>query len=139
MKAPRVLLIVSIFSLLWNLMGIAAYLGQVTMDTAELAQSKPYQANMFAQMPHWAWAAYAIAVFSGLGGAIFLLMKSSFAVILFLVSLVAVLVQFSYGLLMTDLIVVKGATAAIFPAIIILIALGQFLFARNMVVRGILK
>lgn len=139
MKTQRVLLVVAVLSLIWNLAGIGAYLSQVMMNPAELAKTDPYQAHMFMQMPKWAWTAYAIAVWSGLLGAIALLFKRSLAVTLFLISLIAVLVQFSYGLMMTDLIAVKGWVAAIFPAVIIALALAQFLFARTMVVRGELK
>lgn len=139
MKTQRILLVVAILSLLWNMAGIGAYLSQVMMNPAELAKTDPYQAHMFAQMPKWAWSAYAIAVWSGLLGAIALLFKRSLAVTLILTSLIAVLVQFSYALVMTDLIAVKGWVAAVFPAIIIVLALAQFLFARTMVVRGELK
>jgi hypothetical protein len=130
---------ISIVLLLWSLMGIAAYLSQVTMSTAELAKTDPYQAHMFEQMPKWAWAAYAIAVWSELLGAIALLLKRKWAVPLFLISLVAVVVQFSYAFTMTDLLTVKGWGAAIFPAVIAIIGIGQWLFARAAQAKGVLR
>jgi hypothetical protein len=130
---------VSVLLLLWSLTGIAAYLAQVTMNMAELAKSDPYQAHMFEQMPQWAWSAYAIAVWSELLGAIALLFKRKWATPLFLISLLAVLVQFSYAFTMTDLLAVKGLGAAIFPVVIVVIGLAQWLFARSAQAKGLLR
>ncbi|MBB6123098.1 sugar transporter [Sphingobium subterraneum] len=130
---------VAIAFLIWSLMGIAAYLTQVTMDTAELARSDPYQAHMFEQMPHWAWAAYAIAVWSELAGSFALLARRAWATPLYLISLVAVLIQFSYAFVLTDLIAVKGLGAAVFPVVIIVIGLAQWLFAHAAGAKGLFR
>jgi CHASE2 domain-containing sensor protein len=139
MPTPRYFFPVAIAALLWNLMGDAAYLMQVTADLSALAKSDPYTARMFAQMPKWAWAAYAIAVWGGTLATICLLLKRAVAAPLYAVSIVAIVVQFGHSFLRTDLLAVKGWITAIFPAVILILGIAQFLFARAMVVKRVLR
>lgn len=127
--APRWLLWVGIILLLWNLMGVGAFVTQWMMSADQLATLQPEQQEMWAKMPSWAWAAYAVAVFAGTAGAIALLMRKKWAVPLFLLSFVAVLVQFTYPFIIAGGLTTLGATALIFPAFIILVAIVQWRFA----------
>jgi hypothetical protein len=127
--APRWLLWVSILLLLWNLMGVGAFVTQWMMSAEQLATLPPEQQEMWAKMPSWAWAAYAIAVFAGTAGAIGLLLRKKWAVPLFLLSFVAVLAQFTYPFIIAGGLTTLGATALIFPAFIILVAIVQWRFA----------
>lgn len=130
---PGYFLPVAILFLLWNLMGDAAYLMQVTADLTALAKTDPYTARIWAAMPHWVWAAYALAVWLGTLGSIMLIMRRELAVPLYAVSLAGVLVQFGYSFLATDMIAVKGvATTVPFPAFIVFMAVVQLLFAHRM-------
>lgn len=139
MRAPAGFLIIALLSLAWNLMGDAAYIVQVTADLGKRAQTDPYQARLFAQLPAYVWTAYAVAVWGGTVAAVALLLRRAIASPLFALSLVAVIVQFSHIFLNTDILAVKGWSAAIFPAVILILAVAQFLFARTMVVRGVLR
>lgn len=140
MAASRSILIFGIILLLWNLMGVAAFVMQYGLDPVELARTDPSTAHAFATMPGWLWAVYGVAVGAGTLGAIALLMKKAVAATLFLVSLIAVIVQFSYTLLGTALVADKGlVAAAAFPALIILVAAVQLLYARSLVARGLLR
>lgn len=140
MSTPRSVLIIGIILLLWNLMGVAAFAMQYGMDLGEFAKTDPVGARIFAKMPGWLWIVYAVAVGAGTVGAVLLLMKKAAAASLFLVSLIAVLVQFGYTLGATDLIAQKGMLqAAVFPIVVILIAIGQLLYARMLVARRVLR
>ena len=139
MKAPRFFVAIGIALLLWNLMGVAAFIMQYNADLTELARTDPTTAQAFAAMPGWLWAVYAVAVVAGTLGAVALLMKKAVAATLFLVSLIGVIVQFGYTFLGTDLLAIKGAASAAFPALIIVIALIQLLYARGLVARGVLR
>lgn len=121
---PRGFWAVAILLLLWNIIGDTAYLMQVTANLDELARTDAYTARAFAEMPKWAWSAYAIGVWSGTAAAIALLLRRRLAVWLFMLSLVAVVAQFGRVFMFTDLIAVKGPTAAIFP--IVIFAIGAF-------------
>ena len=67
--------VIGILLLLWNLMGDAAYLSQVTTDLDALARTDPATARAFAEMPKWVWGVYAVAVWSGTAAAIALLLR----------------------------------------------------------------
>ncbi|MGD9810099.1 MAG: sugar transporter [Sphingobium sp.] len=137
MKRSRI--IVPILFLVWTVMGLLAFATQWTMDLDQLAKHDPYQAKIFADMPMWTWVAYAVAVLSAFSGAVALLMKRASAVPLFTVSLLGVLIQFSYTFLMTDLLAMRGPTTAIFPAFIISMAVIMLLYARSQTGAGRLR
>lgn len=61
------------------------------------------------------------------------------AVLLSLLCVAAVLVQFGYAFLGTDLLALKGPSSAIFPAIIVLLAIAQWIYARWLRRRGALR
>lgn len=127
MNMPRYFIVIAIVLLLWNLMGLAAFAMQYTADLTELAKSDPVTAQAFAAMPAWVWIAYAIAVGAGTLGAVLLLMKKATAASLFLLSLIAVVVQFGYTFLGTDLLALKGPSVIAFPAFIVVMAIIQLL------------
>lgn len=139
MNMPRYFIVIAIVLLLWNLMGLAAFAMQYTADLTELAKSDPVTAQAFAAMPAWVWIAYAIAVGAGTLGAVLLLMKKATAASLFLLSLIAVVVQFGYTFLDTDLLALKGPSVIAFPAFIVVMAIIQLLYARNLVGKGVLR
>jgi hypothetical protein len=121
-------------------MGVAAFVMQYTMDLGKLAATDPVGARIFAAMPGWLWAVYGVAVGAGTLGALLLLARSKLSTSLFLVSLIAVLVQFGYTLGATDLIAQKGVVvAAGFPAFVILMAFVQFFYARSLGAKGALR
>jgi hypothetical protein len=129
--APRWLLWASILLLLWNLMGVGAFVSQWMMAADQLATLPPEQQEMWAKMPGWAWAAYALAVSAGTAGAIGLLMRKAWAVPLFLLSFIAVLVQFTYPFIIAGGLSTLGVTALLFPAFIIFVAIVQWRFAMT--------
>lgn len=139
MNMPRYFIVIAIVLLLWNLMGLAAFAMQYTADLTELAKSDPVTAQAFAAMPAWVWIAYAIAVGAGTLGAILLLMKKAAAASLFLLSLIAVVVQFGYTFLGTDLLALKGPSVIAFPAFIVVMAVVQLLYARHLVGKAVLR
>ena len=134
----RAAMAVTIILLLWNLIGIAAFFGQMTMDLDKLAQRDAYQAHLFATMPAWGWVAYGVAVWAGLIGTIALLARNRWAVALYWLSLIGIVLQFGRTFLMTDLIAVRGWTTGLFPGLIVAVAVYQIWFARKLRRQGIL-
>lgn len=139
MAASRSFTITAIALLTWNLIGIIAFISQCSADLAALAKNDPYTARIFAQMPAWIWAAYGMAVGAGTLGATLLLLRKALAVLPFALSVIGIVVQFSYGFLGTDLLLVKGPTTLIFPAVILLIAVAQLLYAGRLSAKGQLR
>lgn len=127
--APKWLLWVGILFLLWNLMGIGAFASQWTMSDADVAALPQVQRDLWASMPGWAWAAYAIGVGVGTLGAIGLLLRKWWAPLAFALSLIAVLVQFSHPFLFLQQS--KGDMAMLaFPIFIVVMAIIQWQLSR---------
>jgi hypothetical protein len=93
---------VAVMLIIWALAGVAAFLSQFTMSAEAAAQLPQEQQDMWVSMPVWAWSAYAVAVASGLAGAVCIFLRSKLAVILFPVSLIAVLAQFAYPFVIAE-------------------------------------
>jgi hypothetical protein len=127
--APRWLKWASIALLLWSLMGVGAFIGQISMSSETIAALPQKQRELWLAMPTWDWIAYAVAVFAAAGGAIGLLLRKSWAVPLYALSIIGIIVQFSYPFLIagafTDL------AMAAFPIFILVMAFVQWGLARN--------
>lgn len=115
--------IVSVLALLWELMGIAAYLQQVTQTAAELAALPPAQQALISATPPWATGAFAIAVFSGGLAATAMLLRRKWSRPLFLVSAIAAIAQFGWVFGVAKAHETLGQSAIYLPASVILIAL----------------
>ena len=139
MAASRSFTITAIALLMWNLVGVMAFIMQYTADLPSLAKADPYTARIFAQMPVWAWAAYGVAVGTGTLGATLLLLRKAIAVLPFSLSVFGIVAQFSYSFFETDLLLVKGPSTMIFPAVILIVAVAQLLYAGRMSAKGVLR
>jgi ABC-type xylose transport system permease subunit len=139
MKPTRRFWIVSAVALAWNLVGVMSYLTSVTAGPEVLAALPEAERALYANIPAWATSAYAIAVFGGLLGSVALLLRKAWAVPLFVASLIGVLVQMGHAFLMTALLEVKGASAAILPVLILAIAAYLAWYARSARARGWLR
>lgn len=127
--APRWLIWAGIAFLLWNLMGIGAFASQWSMSDAAIAALPQVQRDLWVSMPGWAWAAYAIGVGVGTLGAIGLLLRKWWAPLAFALSLIAVLVQFSYPFLFAQQAQADMAMLA-FPIFIVVMAIIQWQLSR---------
>ncbi|MEG3125637.1 hypothetical protein [Sphingomonas sp. GB1N7] len=131
-KAPFWFWILGVLILLWGMMGVAAFYMDLMTTPAQLAKMSAYDQKLLASRPSWFMWLYGASVWSGLFGAIALLLRSGTARPLFWVSLVTVVVMFGYILAKTDMIAVKGFTAAAgFPIVIVVIAAFQIWFAGH--------
>ena len=127
--APRWLIWAGIAFLLWNLMGIGAFASQWSMSDADVAALPQVQRDLWVSMPGWAWVAYAIGVVVGTLGAIGLLLRKWWAPLAFALSLIAVLVQFSYPFLFAQQ--AQGDMAMLaFPIFIVVMAIIQWQLSR---------
>lgn len=117
---------ISIIALLWNLSGVFAFFGDAFISKESLAGLPEAQRSLYESIPIWLNAIYGIAVIAGTTGCIALLMRKSFAIALFLVSLIAAFIQMAYSSLMTNALEVYGIVSIIMP--IVVIGIGVFLF-----------
>ena len=130
---------VAVIALLWEAMGCFAYLGQVTMTPAEMAALPPAERDIWRAMPAWLDGVYAVAVWVGLTGALGLLLRRRWARICFIVSLVAVLIQFGWTFVATPVLTTVGPVAAGLPLLIIVIAVALVWLSGLAIQRGWLR
>lgn len=123
MAVPTWYWVVAVLALLWSLAGCFAYISQMTMSPADFARLPQAQQDIWNASPGWVNAAYAVAVWSGLAGAVGLLLRKAFARPFFMLSLLAVIVQFGWVFSSTDIMTTVGPSSVAFPLCIALIAL----------------
>lgn len=128
--------IVSILALLWNLMGVAAFVMQVNMSPEALAALPDAQRALYETQPTWVMVMFAIAVFGGALGSLMLVLKKKLARPLLLMSLLGVLGQMSHMFLLSDTFQVMGQAAMVMPIVVIVIAAALVWFARVSARRG---
>ena len=137
--APNWIKYVSIAFLLWNLIGIAAFVSQWHVAHNALETLPPEQQVMWRAMPGWAWLAYGVAVLGGTAGATGLVMRKGWAVPAYLAGLLAVLIQFFNSFFVSDGIATLGKGAVVFPLVIIILAAVQLWLSRNWRAAGWLR
>lgn len=113
---------ISIVAFLWNISGVVAYLGQAYMTDEVLLALPEAEQNYYNNVPAWVTAAFAIAVFAGIFACVGLLMRKKWATALFIISLIAVIVQFIYNFFIQTFVEVSG-NKIILPIAIVIIAL----------------
>lgn len=128
--------LVAILALIWNLIGVAMFWMQVNMSAEALAAMTEQQRQVYGATPMWLNVAFAIAVFGGVLGAIGMLMGKRWAVTMFFVSLLALLVQMIGAYLVTPAWDAYGVAGLVMPAVLIVIALLFWRYAQKCVVRG---
>lgn len=139
-KPPGSFWAISILLLIWNAMGVFAYLTQVSTSSEQLAETYPAaEIAILSSAPTWVTAAFAIAVFVGLSGVLALLARKSWARLLFIVSLLAVLAQHFWTFALSGLLDIVGPERLIMPIVVVIICIFQIWYARNATNRGWLR
>ena len=109
--------VVGIVAVLWNLIGVWQYLGHVGA-VPPIQPMTPEQQALSATVPAWVIGAFAIAVFSALLASLLMVMGKALARTLFLLSLVAIVVQMSWILFVSNARAVEGNMAFVMPLIV---------------------
>lgn len=115
--------IAAILLVLWGAMGVFACVQQIRLGADAMGPASAYDRALYAAMPGWYNMVYALAVGSGLLGAIALLLRKAIARPLFIISLIAIIIQFGYLFATTDIIAAKGLWVTYFPLFILAMAL----------------
>lgn len=141
MKTRWHLWLVGIVSLLWNAVGAFDYTMTQSRSEWYLAQFTPEQLAYFFSYPAWVVAFWALGVWAAVLGSVLLLMRSRFAAPAFAVSLVGIVVTsvYTFGLAETSMAEVTGSGAIWFSAVIFVVTLALWLYARAMRARGQLR
>jgi len=102
-------------------MGVAAYLAQALVTPEVLAAMPEAERTLIENTPAYVTAAFALAVWGGALGTLFLLIRKSWAVVTLLVSLVGIVVQLFWNLFIGKTLEVYGPGQAIMPVMVFII------------------
>lgn len=136
---PRAYWWVAVLALVWNLIGLAMFYVQVSLDGDQLMKLPEAQRAVHLATPGWVNLAFAFAVIGGVLGGLCLLLRRRWAVPLFAISLLALLVQFIGGYLVTPAWAAYGASGLAMPVLLLAIALLLWRYARSCRARGWLR
>ena len=144
-RAPIHLWIIGGIAALWGAFGGYDYIMTRMRDTEYLGEMMPgVDPNAFLDwidgFPIWADFGWGLGVWGGLIGAILLLMRNRYAVWAMGLSLVGAVLGLGYQIaLAPPLAGAEGPMFEVMPYVIIIVALGLFLYARAMEKKGVLR
>ncbi len=107
--------------LVWNLVGVAAFVGQITIDPSSLP---PAERAFYESTPLWAKIAFFFAVTCGVFGCIALLLRRAVALHVLVLSFLGIVVQVTHSFFISDGMAVFGPSALVLPSLTLTIAAG---------------
>ena len=137
-RSPAWFRIVAVLAVLWNLIGVWQYLSYVGV-VPMMREMTPQEASLIGGAPVWYTAAFAIAVFAGFIGAIGLVLARARARPVLIVSLVALILQFTWWCFLSGAADVLGPSVYTAPAVVVLVGILLVWLAGTGVKRGWLR
>ena len=138
-NTPIHLWIIGVLALVWNSGGAFDYAATQLRIESYMNQFTSEQLDYFYGFPVWMDAAWAIAVWSSVLGALALLFRKSWAVHLFALAIAGLLVSSFYNFALANGAELMGDGAVIFTVVIWVAAIFLFLYARAMNNRRVLS
>ena len=124
---------------LWNAFGVFDFLATNLMSEAYLQAYTPEQRAFFTGFPLWFIIIWGLAIFTAFFGALSLLLKKSWAVMLSMASVALYVLSSVYTLLIAGGMALMGTTGMVMSAVIFVILVFQAGFARWARNRGFLS
>jgi len=139
-KKPEITFwIIGIIALIWNVLGVVAYLMQAYMTEDDLLALPLEEQALYADIPAWVTAAFALAVFGGLLGCLLLILRKKLATLVFIISLIGIIVQMIYNVFMSKAAEVYGPGNLIMPLMVIVIGTFLIWYSKRMHKEGVLS
>ncbi len=138
-KPTALFWIIAVAALLWNIMGVGAYLGSHAITAEELiaAYGKDGAGAMLGK-PAWATGAFAISVFAGLLGSLALILRKSWARILFVLSFIGVVIHNVWNVMINAFQYV-GTADKVLTAVVLVVCIFLIWFAHSNTNKGVLS
>jgi len=133
---PKWYLPTAILALAWNLLGCFAYLKDAMLTPEDLAHLSAAQQALYAARPALFVGAYAIAVWGGAAGCIGLIWRRRWARPLLIASLAALVVQDATLMLLSRTVAPAAPAALVLQSLVLLVAIGLVVLARQASARG---
>lgn len=133
---PKWYLPAAIAALVWNLLGCAAYLADVSVTPEDIAKMPDVQQTLYAARTWWAVSATAIAVWGGAAGSLGLILRKRWAMPLLIASLIGLVVQDVALFLLSGVGTRVGAGVMGLQGMVLLVAVVLVFFAGSARARG---
>lgn len=137
-RTPAHLWIVGVLSLLWNAMGAFDYLATKLRLEFYMSGFTPEQLAYFYGFPAWATVGWALGVWGAFAGSVGLLLRKAWAVLAFGVSLAGLAISSLYNVVLSGGMEIMGAGGVVFTAVIWIVAILLFVYARGQARHGVL-
>ena len=144
-KPPTLFWVISAGLMIWALIGVMVYIGSVSATPENMAEyvssgefTQEYVDYVLGQ-PAWATAVFALAVFSGLLGAICLLLRKAWAVPLYIASLAFIIISMIKGFLLDGAASVMTGGQIGMEVVVVLLGIFAVWFSRKKKAKGILN
>jgi hypothetical protein len=128
--------VIALVALMWNLIGLAMFVVQVRMTPDMIAAMPAAQQQVYAATPAWINIAFGVAVVFGVLGSLALLLRKRLAAPLFLVSLLAIVVQMVGAYAVTPAWQAYGAAGLGMPVMLVVIAAYLYWYASKAAAKG---
>lgn len=140
-KTPVHLWAIGGLSLLWNAGGGYDYLMTKLQNPAHMAAFTDEQRDYFLNFPLWADFGWGLGVWMAILGSVLLLARSRFAPMVFFLSILGLAIStlYQFGLHYGDLMRMFGTFPLIFNAILWVVAIALYLYARAQAAKGVLR
>lgn len=128
--------VIAFVALVWNLIGLAMFVVQVRMTPEMVAAMPAAQQQVHAATPPWINIAFGVAVVFGVLGSLALLLKKRMASPLFMVSLLAIVVQMVGAYAVTPAWQAYGPAGLAMPVMLVVIAAYLYWYAQKAAIKG---
>lgn len=136
---PRWFWVISAIALLWNILGVVAYLSDAYMSIETLNQMPQAERLLHESQPAWVTGAYAIAVWGGTLGCLLLLLRSKWARPLLYLSLLGIVAQLSHAIFFSNSFEVYGPGGIVMPVLVLIIGIGLAFFSTKALAKAWLQ
>ena len=128
--------VISGIALFWNVLGVLAYLAQAFMSEETLQSLPEPEQAIYQDVPAWATAAFALAVWGGALGCLLLLLRKRWAKIVLIISLLGIVVQMIYNVFLSKSLEVYGPGGLIMPVLVVFIGAFLVWYSRKVDTNG---
>ena len=128
--------IIGIITLIWNLMGVFAYITQVNMTPEIIAALPEAERALYENVPAWVTGVFAIAVFGGSLARPHAENSPKIATPIFIISLIGIIAQMVYNFGMSKAAEVYGPGGMVMPAMVVLIGIFLVWYSKQATAKG---
>lgn len=128
--------IVASLALVWNIMGVMAFVRTITLTSETLSVMSLAEQELYQKTPAWMNIIFAIATIGSALGCIALLLKKAVASYFFMVSFIAILIQMGNAFFIMDSTEGFGPGGIIMPILIIIVGFLLIVFSKKATADG---